>query len=620
MQAGVEVGDNGRQINLDWDRVRCFDKEIANMFMQQVKGNDKAVVTNVVSKEKAKERPIALNTVELMRVASSGLNMGPHHAMMIAEKLYTQGFISYPRTESTQYAENFDLKDVLRQQQNNSDWGSEVKELLSRGLNRPRKGHDAGDHPPITPTRSASRDQLDGDAWRIYDYVVRHFIATVSYNCKYLSTVVHFTIGNESFSFSGKKLLEPGFTSVMTWQSLSEEESVPKVNKGDKLTVKEVKLNERQTSPPDYLTEADLITLMEKHGIGTDASIPVHINNICQRNYVTIGSGRKLIPTNLGVVLVHGYLKIDSDLVHPQMRSAVEEQLDLIAHGKANFKSVLRHTLEVFKMKFQFFVQNIGGMDQLFEVSFSTLADTGHPFSRCGKCRRYMKYVKAKPSRLYCKSCDETFGLPQNGNIKLHQELKCPLDEFEILYFSAGVKGKSFVFCPYCYNNPPFKDMKRDSGCNNCTHPTCSHAINSNGVSNCVECETGILVLDEASVPKWKLVCNRCDIIVRLFEDAHKVSVLSEQSCSECDAQLVKVEYKEDKTKLANGKTQAEGCIFCEQELSALVEKHHAVFMRRKQGGGGGPAGGRGRGRRGKGRGGRRAPKDKMSQLAAYFV
>ena len=68
-----------------------------------------------------------------MRVASSGLGMGPHHAMQIAEKLYTQGYISYPRTESTQYAENFDLKDVLRQHQNASDWGQEVKELLGKG-------------------------------------------------------------------------------------------------------------------------------------------------------------------------------------------------------------------------------------------------------------------------------------------------------------------------------------------------------------------------------------------------------------------------------------------------------------------------------------------------------
>ena len=95
---------------------------------------------------------------------------------------------------------------------------------------------------------------------------------------------------------------------------------MPNLNKNDIIDVTEVKLQEKQTNPPDYLTEADLITLMEKHGIGTDASIPVHINNICQRNYVQIMPGRKLMPTTLGIVLVHGYLKIDPDLVLPHMR------------------------------------------------------------------------------------------------------------------------------------------------------------------------------------------------------------------------------------------------------------------------------------------------------------
>ena len=185
LQVSVETA-SGLRVPLEWERVRCFDKEVAVMFLNLVKAESVAKIESVVVKEKQKEKPIALNTVELMRVASSGLSMGPHHAMTLAERLYIQGYISYPRTESTQYAESFDLKDILRQQQNSGDWGAECKALLQEGISKPRKGHDAGDHPPITPCRAVSRGELDGESWKIYDYIVRHFIGTVSRNCKVL--------------------------------------------------------------------------------------------------------------------------------------------------------------------------------------------------------------------------------------------------------------------------------------------------------------------------------------------------------------------------------------------------------------------------------------------------
>ena len=67
-------------------------------------------VVDVTQKEKTKARPLALNTVELLRMASTGLSMSPATTMYMAERLYTQGYISYPRTETTSYPANFDLK------------------------------------------------------------------------------------------------------------------------------------------------------------------------------------------------------------------------------------------------------------------------------------------------------------------------------------------------------------------------------------------------------------------------------------------------------------------------------------------------------------------------------
>ncbi|KAK6626129.1 DNA topoisomerase 3-beta-1 [Polyplax serrata] len=604
--------EQGEEATLEWERVRCFEKEAAIMFLTQVREFKETKVASVVSKQMSNAKPLALNTVELMRVASSGLGMGPHHAMQIAERLYTQGYISYPRTETTQYPENFDFMSVLRQHQSSPEWGSYVKEILAEGINRPKKGKDVGDHPPITPMKATRRSDLDGDSWKLYDYIVRHFLATVSGPCKFLHTTVTFKVGPETFKITGKSLLEPGYTAIMPWEALNKTETLPKFTVDMVVSISDVKLVECQTTPPGYLTEAELITLMEKHGIGTDASIPVHIHNICQRNYVTVESGRRLVPTSLGIVLVHGYQKIDPELVLPTMRSAVEEQLNLIAQGQAHFDAVLSHSLEIFRQKFLYFVKNIEGMDQLFEVSFSPLATSGKAHSRCGKCRRYMKLIQTKPSRLHCSHCDETYNLPQNGNIRLYKELKCPLDDFELLYWTAGNKGKSYPFCPYCYNHPPFKDMKKGTGCNQCSHPSCPNSLNQTGLCSCVECDGGVLVLDPNSGPKWKLGCNRCDVIIHLFEDAYKISV--EEGVCNCGSQLIKVEYKQEKSKLPDEATEMTGCVFCCPSFTSLVEKHRAITVR--------PQTNRAsRGRvKGKGKGRSKPPKDKMQQLADYFV
>ena len=107
---------------------------------------------------------------------------------------------------------------------------------------------------------------------------------------------------------------------------------------------------------------------MEKNGIGTDASIPVHIANILERNYVTLGPRRTLIPTKLDIVLIHGYFCIDPELVLPLVRGNIERECTLIAKGQADMNDVIDHSLMIFKEKFIFFKDHIAVF--LFRGSF----------------------------------------------------------------------------------------------------------------------------------------------------------------------------------------------------------------------------------------------------------
>lgn len=615
----------GHQLQLTWERSRVFDNDVAIMFHKMVAAAGSFKVKDVSKKEERKGRPTGLNTVNMLKVASSALGMGPHHAMQIAERLYTQGYISYPRTESTAYPTSFDVRGILLTQQSHPVWGEYVRSLLATGPHVPKGGVDVGDHPPITPMRMTTEADLGGsDAWRLYQYVTQHFIGSVSTDCKYFRTRVELMGAGEQFSCTGQNVLNPGFTAIMPWLGVSEE-NLPSFSVGESVQVAEVELYQGRTSPPDYLTESELISLMEKHGIGTDASIPVHINNICERNYAQVQTGRRLVPTTLGITLVRGYQTIDVDLCLPDIRSFIEQQITLIAKGQADHGRVVHHVLQEFMAKFSYFVSQIERMDTLFEAQFSPLADSGKMLSKCGKCGRYMKYIAMRPARLYCSACEEVYGLPQNGSIKLYKELTCPLDSFELVLVSfSGPDSKSYPLCPYCYNHPPFEEVdamvmvatgtgKGDRGskagggmpCTFCLHPTCRHSMVKQGVCACPECN-GTLVLDPVSGPKWRLDCNRCNCLVYLPQNAHRIAT-TDEVCVECGSTILEIDFNKTSTPLADGITLHRACILCDDLLHSLIQMKYGRSFTRKSGRGRG----RGRGRsRGRGRGGRGKTED----------
>ena len=175
--------------------------------------------------------------------------MSPTTTMHIAESLYTQGYISYPRTETTAYPTNFDLVGTLQQQANDRKWGDVVRDvrfflnliqifqLLNEGISRPKSGVDKGDHPPITPMRP-NNGQLTGDSARVYDYVAQHFIATLMKPCVYEMTTATIKCGDEFFAAEGKRMIDPGFTKIFTWKEIDDEEQIPPLQRGEILNIR----------------------------------------------------------------------------------------------------------------------------------------------------------------------------------------------------------------------------------------------------------------------------------------------------------------------------------------------------------------------------------------------
>ena len=149
----------------------------------------------------------------------------------------------------------------------------------------PKKGkHDDKAHPPIHPVKNAERNQLSHDEWRIYDILTRHFLATISKDAELAETSVKVEMGGEQFSTKGVAIEEPNWLEVFHWEKQQENE-LPNFNEGQIFKPQELKMNEGVTSAPKHLSEADLITVMNNTGIGTDATIHEHIKNVQEREY-----------------------------------------------------------------------------------------------------------------------------------------------------------------------------------------------------------------------------------------------------------------------------------------------------------------------------------------------
>ena len=113
-----------------------------------------------------------------------------------------------------------------------------------------------------TPMACATEEDLGGNDWRLYDYITRHFIASLASDAKYDKIKIKFSLGGEFFSYSGKRIISEGFTSLMPWLKSKDEIKVDMLEKGEQLPVASVEVKEEQTSPPPYLSESDLISLV----------------------------------------------------------------------------------------------------------------------------------------------------------------------------------------------------------------------------------------------------------------------------------------------------------------------------------------------------------------------
>lgn len=355
----LKVQKDSKPVQCNWERDRLFDRmAVIILYERCLEGSHTATVLDVKKKPTTKFKPLPLTTVELQKSGAKYLKLSSKRVMDVAEKLYTKGFISYPRTETDQFDKAIDLKKLIELQKPHEIWGAYAEGLIQGQFREPRKGkHNDKAHPPIHPIKTAGPQQLDRDEAAVFEFVVRHFLACCSDDAKGVSTTVSLDWFSENFKVNGLVVKERNFLEVYPYIVWNTSE-IPDFAAGEVVRVQEAKIKEGKTTPPNYLTESELIALMDANGIGTDATMAEHIEKIIERNYVSKlskGNTKYLIPTTLGMALVESYDKIDfSDmsLTKPFLRKEMEENMKKICEGKTTKVAVINTSIEKYRRAF----------------------------------------------------------------------------------------------------------------------------------------------------------------------------------------------------------------------------------------------------------------------------
>ena len=256
-----------------------------------------------------------------------------------------------------------------------------MSRLTNGGFNWPRQGrHNDKAHPPIHPVNYVAPGALANDQERrVYEFVVRRFLACCSEDAIGELTQIEITLGTEVFKASGLRVIERNYLDVYPYDKWESSQQLPEFSLGETFVPSEAKMIDGVTTAPGFLTEPELIALMDANGIGSDATMADHISKIKERDYVqtrmrggtatrdeededddeqtasrsgrgrgrgrargrgcggsrgsngaVAGRGRgrgveEFIPTNLGVALIEGYenLRFDSSLSKPFLRKEV---------------------------------------------------------------------------------------------------------------------------------------------------------------------------------------------------------------------------------------------------------------------------------------------------------
>ncbi|MCH4324879.1 DNA topoisomerase III [Staphylococcus haemolyticus] len=455
----TEIGGLTFQLSTNKQHMTMEDAtQIANE-IKHVEGNVDSVEKKV---KKSHPKPL-YNLTDLQQEAYQRYKMGPKETLNTIQNLYERHkVLTYPRTDSNYLTD--DMVDTIKERLYAllaTDYKSQVKSLLGQSYSskmRIFKNHKVSDHHAIIPTEVRSDMQsLSNRESKIYMMVAERFLESLMAPHEYEAVRVNVTVGQHIFAFNEKVTRQLGYKAL----KMNNDNVVKKVafQKGEKYHLQSLKVNEHETTPPDYFNEGSLLKAMEnpqnyiqlkekKHantlrqtgGIGTVATRADIIEKLFNLNAIESRDG-KIKVTSKGKQILD---LAPQELTSPLLTAEWEEKLLLIEKGRYNS----RHFIDEMKAFTQSIVNTIKNSEQKYKHDNLTTTE-------CPTCGKFMIKVKTKNGQmLVCQ--DPT--CKTKKNVQRKTNARCPNCKKKMTLFG---RGKDAVYRCVCGHTETQEQMDK---------------------------------------------------------------------------------------------------------------------------------------------------------------
>ena len=429
---------------------RFKSEEAANAVMAHVEGQDSGVVSAIEKKKRTQAAPVPFNTTSLMAAAASE-GLSPARTMRLAESLYMDGYISYPRVDNTVYPSSLDLAEVVKTISGNPAYAPYCQQLLSAGeLHATRGKKETTDHPPIYPTAKATPDDLAPADYKLYNLIARRFLATLSDAAVVEGTKVTLEVGGEHFAAKGDVLVTPGYRAIYPY-GMKKDEQLPAMSEGQQVAFNGAECTKKQTEPPARYSQGKLIQEMEKLGLGTKSTRHSIIERLYTVKYI---QNDPIEPSQLGMAVCDALDKFAPHITHPQMTAELEEEMDNIAEGRNTKDAVVTNSRNLLS-------EQLANLLPHSEEVKDAMADAVAADAYVGKCPKCGKDLQIRVSQktrgmfIGCAGwpdCDVTYPLPKGKVESLPDPCPtCGMPQVKVTAFRS--KPRTLCIDPNCETN-----------------------------------------------------------------------------------------------------------------------------------------------------------------------